>query len=64
MYDSGGVKIHVFDKIKVHIKVEGKAANRDAVTYSLVEPVIPGLVEAVAEAARAGAAGKKKRKAV
>ena len=41
----------------MHVRVEGGAANRDAVVYSLREPAIPGLEEANAKAREKGGAG-------
>jgi hypothetical protein len=58
--------LRVFDKVRVHVRVEGGAASKDAVVYALREPVIPGLPEPGTGAAGAGAGGggggNKKRK--
>lgn len=55
--------LQVFDKIRVHVRVEGGAASRDAVVYALREPKIPGLPEAGGAAAAAGVGkGGRKRK--
>lgn len=51
----GNIKLRVFDKVRVGIRVaEGQAAHRDAVVYTLKSPVIPGLEEV-----GAGGGGKK-----
>ncbi|GAB5030333.1 exosome complex exonuclease [Nannochloropsis oceanica] len=51
----GNIKLRVFDKVQVGIRVaEGQAAHRDAVLYTLKRPLIPGLEEAAV-----GGGGKK-----
>lgn len=51
----GNIKLRVFDKVQVGIRVaEGQAAHRDAVLYTLKRPLIPGLEEAAV-----GRGGKK-----
>lgn len=56
---TGGVVLQVFDKVRVHVRVEGGAASRDAVVYALREPKIPGLPE---PGGTPGGAGARKRK--